>query len=296
MSEVAIQPVEQTKPRGLGRKAQRRLTNGITYLLLFIGLAFTLLPFLWLISSAFKPQSEIMNFPPQLFPNPITLENFKYIFEKTHFEVFFYNSFIVALVSVSTQIFFSSLTAYAFARLRFAGRNVLFMIVLGTMMIPFQAYMIPRFIIMRELHVLDTLVAVFLPYIFGGPFYIFLLRQYYMSLPRELDEAAIIDGCGFFQVFWHILLPLTRPAMFTIAVLEFLACWNSFMEPLIYLNSQSKFTVALGLALFRYSFGNRIEWGPLMAATLLSTLPCLILCFAAQKQLVGGIATSGIKG
>jgi multiple sugar transport system permease protein len=296
MSETALPQAGETVYRGLGRKSQRWITNGLAYFLLFLGLAFTLLPFLWLMSSAFKPQTEIMKFPPEFLPRPFTLENFQSIFTKTHFEIFFYNSFTVSIISVTTQLFFSSLTAFGFARLRFKGRNTLFMILLGTLMIPFQAYMIPRFMIMKELHVLDTLVAVFLPYIFGGAFYIFLLRQYYMSLPRELDEAAIIDGCGFFGVFWYILLPLTKPALFTIAVLEFLASWNSFLEPLIYLNTQTRFTLALGLALFRYSFGNRIEWGPLMAATFLAALPCLILCFAAQKQLIGGIATSGIKG
>ncbi|GAP05184.1 carbohydrate ABC transporter membrane protein 2, CUT1 family [Anaerolinea thermolimosa] len=280
----------------MGRRAQSRIANLLTYFLLGVGMLFTLIPFVWLLSSAFKTPEKIMAFPPQFIPSPITFENFRYIFEKTHFEVFFYNSFTVTAVSLTSQLFFSSLAAYGFARLRFAGRNQLFMVLLGTMMIPFQAYMIPRFMIMRTLGILDTLAAVFLPYLFGGAFYIFLLRQYYLSLPRELDEAAIMDGCNFFQVFWYILLPLTKPALYTIAVLEFLASWNSFLEPLIYLNTQSKFTVALGLSLFRYSFGSRIEWGPLMAATLLVALPCLIVCFAAQKELIGGIATTGIKG
>jgi ABC-type glycerol-3-phosphate transport system permease component len=256
----------------------------------------TIFPLLWLLSSSFKSTEAVMVFPPQFIPKSPTLENYVYIFDKVHFQIFFLNSIIVSAVTMIGQILSSSLAAYGFSRLRFPGRNIIFVLLLSTLMIPFQAYMIPRFVIMRMLGVLDSLVAVFLPYIFGSAFYIFLLRQYYMSLPRELDEAAIMEGANFFRVFWSILLPLTRPAIVTIAVLEFLASWNSFLEPLIYLNTQTKFTVALGLSLFRYSFGNRVEWGPLMAATFLVALPCLVICFAAQKQLVGGIAISGIKG
>lgn len=280
----------------MGMAASKRFFDVSTYVLLCGGMAFTLFPLLWLLSSAFKSSQAIMVFPPQIIPNPPVIDNFIYIFQKVHFEIFFLNSAIVSISVIIGQVFFSSLAAYGFARLRFPGRNFLFILLLSTMMIPFQAYMIPRFVIIRVLGVLNTLPAVFLPYIFGSAFYIFLLRQYYMSLPRELDEAAVMEGANYFQVFWHILLPLTKPAIFTITVLEFLASWNSFLEPLIYLNTQNKFTVALGLSLFRFSFGNLIEWGPLMAGTFLTALPCLIVCFAAQKQLIGGIAVSGIKG
>jgi multiple sugar transport system permease protein len=156
--------------------------------------------------------------------------------------------------------------------------------------------MIPRFVIIRALGLYDTLIAVVLPYMFGGPFYIFLMRQYFMSLPMELDDAARIDGCSSFGIYWRILLPLARPALATVAVLEFIAAWKSFLEPLIYLSNPNNYTVALGLTLFRSGFGGQVQWGPLMAATTLSALPPLIVCFAMQKHLVGGIAGTGLKG
>jgi multiple sugar transport system permease protein len=170
------------------------------------------------------------------------------------------------------------------------------MLLLSTLIIPFYAYMIPRFVIIRALGLYDTLVAVVLPYMFGGPFYIFLMRQYFMSLPMELDDAARIDGCSTFGIYWRILLPLARPALATVAVLEFIAAWKSFLEPLIYLSNQRNYTVALGLTLFRSGFGGQVQWGPLMAATTLSALPPLIVCFAMQRHLVGGIAGTGLKG
>jgi multiple sugar transport system permease protein len=268
----------------------------LIYIVLFMGMIFTLLPFIWMISSAFKVPEAIRVFPPSLLPNPPTLENFRYVLAKTNSLRFFLNSFLVCAFTITGHLVSGSITAYGFARLRFPGRNILFMILLSTMMIPFYAYMIPRFMIIRALGLYDTLTAVVLPYLFGGAFYIFLMRQYFMSLPMELDAAARINGCSTFGIYWRIILPLAKPVLFTIAVLEFLAAWTSFLEPLIYLSSQTKYTVALGLSLFQDGFGGNIQWGPLMAATVLSALPPLILCFAAQNYLVGGIAGTGIKG
>ena len=206
------------------------------------------------------------------------------------------NSFIIVAFTITGHVVSGSLVAYGFARFRFPGRGILFMVLLGTLMIPFHAYMIPRFLIMRELNVLDSLTAVFLPYLFGGPLYIFLLRQFFMSIPSELDDAACIDGCNSAQVFWYILFPLARPAIATVAVLEFIGAWTSFLGPLIYLNSLDNYTVALGLSLFNQGFGGPVEWGPLMAATTMSALPPLAVFFIAQRQLLGGISPVGVKG
>src|SRR5258708_21955639 len=156
--------------------------------------------------------------------------------------------------------------------------------------------MIPRLWVVTRLGAVDHLTAVFLPYLFGGPLYIFLLRQFIMSIPRELDDAARIDGSNSFQVFRYIIFPLIRPAVVTVAVIEFLAAWTSFLEPLIYLNSVSNYTVALGLSLFKQGFGGEIQWGPLMEATTMTTLPPLIVFFVAQRQLIGGITSTGIRG
>ena len=275
---------------------RRALRPTLIYAVLLFGLLFTMLPFLWMVSSAFKVSEEVTMYPPTLVPSVATLDNFGVVLTKVQFPRFFLNSFIICAFTITGHLISGSLAAFGFARLRFPGRNALFMLLLSTLIIPFYAYMIPRFIIIRALGLYDTLMAVVLPYMFGGPFYIFLMRQYFMSLPMELDDAARIDGCSTFGIYWRILLPLAKPVLATVAVLEFIAAWKSFLEPLIYLSNQKNYTVALGLTLFRSGFGGQVQWGPLMAATALSAIPPLIVCFAMQKYLVGGIAGTGLKG
>jgi multiple sugar transport system permease protein len=268
----------------------------MTYLVLSLGAVVLMLPFIWMVSSSLKPESQILAFPPQLVPQTPTLENYRYILEQTAFLTFVRNSLIVVFFTISGHVISGSLVAYGFARFRFPGHRVLFMVLLGTLMIPFQAYSIPRLFIMRYIGAYDHLTAVFLPYLFGGPLYIFLLRQFIMSIPRELDDAAKIDGCGSFQVFTKIIFPLLRPAVVTVMVLEFLAAWTSFFEPLLFLNSMDNYTVALGLTLFRSGFGGEVHWGPLMSATTLTALVPLTVFFFAQRQLLGGISSVGLKG
>jgi multiple sugar transport system permease protein len=284
--------VERTSPR----RTRFAWADVATYLTLGVGTLVVMLPFLWMLSSSFKPEGDILVYPPQLVPVNWTMDNYNYVLQQTRYLTFVKNSLIIVAFTITGHVLSGSLVAYGFARFRFPGRNLLFMLLLGTLMIPFHAYMIPRFIIMKQLGVLDSLAAVFLPYLFGGPLYIFLLRQFFMSIPRELDDAARIDGCNSAQVFWHVLFPLARPAIATVAVLEFIAAWTSFLEPLIYLNSLDNYTVALGLSLFSEGFGGAVEWGPLMAATAMSSLPPLVVFFIAQKQLLGGIATAGLTG
>jgi len=293
--DVAMRSLTKPSPRKL-RLPGFSAANALTYAVLLTGAVVVLMPFLWMLSASLKPAGEVLAYPPKLVPSNPTLENYAYVFTETRFLTFVRNSLIVALFTIGGHVISGTLVAYGFARFRFPGRNVLFMVVLGTMMIPFHAYMIPRFWIMKQLGVLDTLAAVFLPYLFGGPLYIFLFRQFFMSIPRELDDAARIDGCNSLQVFWWVLFPLARPAVATVAVLEFIASWNSFLEPLIYLNSQDNYTVALGLSLFRSGFGGTVLWGPLMAATTLAVIPLLVVFFFAQRHIIGGITGSGLKG
>jgi ABC-type glycerol-3-phosphate transport system permease component len=266
------------------------------YALLLLGMLIVATPFIWMLSSSLKPEGEILVYPPKLIPETFTLENYRYVLKETRYLTFVKNSLIVVTFTISGHVISGSLVAYGFARFRFPGRNTLFMIVLGTLMIPFHAYMIPRFWIMKQLGVLDSLTAVYLPYLFGGPLYIFLLRQFIMSVPRDLDDAARIDGCNSFQAFWLVLFPIIRPAIATVVVLEFIAAWTSFLEPLIYLNSMENYTVALGLSLFRQGFGGVVQWGALMAATTLTAVPPLVVFFFAQKQLLGGISSIGVRG
>ena len=286
-------PVRRVRPIRMPRLGPG---DWIVYAALSFGALIVLLPFIWMLSASFKPTNEILVYPPQLIPSHWTADNYAYVLFQTQYLNYVKNSLIVVIFTISGHVISGSLVAYGFSRFRFPGRNILFIMVLGTLMIPFQAYMIPRFWIMKQLGVLDSLVAVFLPYLFGGPLYIFLLRQFFMGVPQELDDAAKIDGCNSFQVFTKILFPLIRPAVVTVAVLEFVAGWTSFLEPLLYLNSQQNYTVALGLSLLHNEFAGIVQWGPLMAATTLTALPPLILFFIAQKQLLGGISTMGVKG
>ena len=286
-----------------GRALPRRLRlpwlagpDILTYAILLVGAVVILLPFLWMLSASFKPEGEILTYPPRFVTATMTIENYDYVFSRTRFPTFVKNSLIVAVVTITGHVVSGTLVAYGFARFRFPGRNVLFMLMLGTTIIPFHAYMIPRFWIMKQLGVLDSLVAVVLPYLFGGPLYIFLFRQFFLSIPRELDDAARVDGATSLQVFRHVLFPLARPVVVTVAVLEFIASWNSFLEPLIYLNSQDNYTVTLGLRLFRGAFGGTVQWGPLMAATTLAVIPPLAVFFFAQRYIIGGITGTGLKG
>lgn len=289
-------PISKTKPAAWRKTLDNLTLNVAIFAVLALGIITMLLPFIWMLSASFKPEARVLSYPPTLWPDPWTWENYRYVFQELGYLRFVKNSLIVVAFTIAGHVISGSLVAFGFARMRFPGRNVLFMLVLSTMMIPFQAYMIPRFIIMRWLNLLDTLTAVYLPYLFGGAFYIFLMRQYFMSIPFELDDAARIDGCNSFQIYWRIAMPLAKPVIATVVVLEFLGAWTSFLEPLIYLNSQDKYTVALGLSLLRSGFSGRIAWGPMMAATALSALPPLLVFLAAQKQLIGGIAVTGIKG
>lgn len=296
MSDSAVARTAPPRTADRSKFLQTLPGNLVIAVVLLIGILTMLVPFVWMLSASFKPEIKVLSYPPTLWPDPWTLENYRYVFETLGYLRFVANSLIVVTFTIAGHVISGSLVAFGFARMRFPGRNVLFFLVLSTMMIPFHAYMIPRFIIMRQLHLLDTLVAVFLPYLFGGAFYIFLMRQYFMSIPFELDDAARIDGCNSFQIYLRIAMPLAKPVLMTVVVLEFLAAWTSFLEPLIYLNTQDKYTVALGLSLLRSGFSGRIAWGPMMAATALSALPPFLVFLAAQKQLIGGIAVTGIKG
>ncbi len=216
-------PGRSAAPSGTKSNFLRSLpTKIVIVVVLVIGVLTMLTPFLWMLSASFKLESKVLSYPPSLWPDPWTLDNYTYVFQTLGYMRFVVNSLIVVTFTISGHVISGSLVAFGFARTRFPGRNVLFFLVLSTMMIPFHAYMIPRFIIMRQLHLLDTLAAVFLPYLFGGAFYIFLMRQYFMSLPFELDDATRIDGCNSFQIYARIALPLAKPVVVTVVVLEFL--------------------------------------------------------------------------
>ena len=281
----------------LSPKFKKLLSRTLIYLTLTAGAFIILIPFAWTISTALKTPQQALRVPPEWIPSPVVWQNFLEAWNAKPFATFYANSLIVAGLSILGQVLSCSLVAYGFARLRFPGRDVLFLIVLSTLMIPFQILIIPRFILFKNLGWLDSLLPLIVPNFFGGAFNIFLMRQYFMSIPLELDDAARIDGCGHWGIFWRIILPLSKPALGAVMVFEFLQSWDDFLGPLIYLSKEANYTVALGLAAFRNDYF--IEWNLFMAAAAVAMAVPLVIFFIAQKYFIEGVqltGTGGVKG
>jgi len=256
-----------------------------------------------MLSTSFKTLDRAMSFPPQLIPSPFVPENYTNIIANPHskFLLWTRNTLVIATLTVLGTTISSALVAYGFARIRFRGRGVLFGIMLGTMMIPFPVTMVSLFVMFRYLgdvtgtQWLGTFKPLWVPAWFGSAFNIFLLRQFFLTIPDELSDAARIDGCSEFAIFWRIILPLSRPALSVVALFAFMGSWNDFLGPLIYLQRPEQFTLALGLQSFQSQIGGT-QWNELMAASVLVILPVLVLFFLTQKTFVQGISTTGMKG
>ncbi len=264
------------------------------YILLIVVAAAFVLPLYWMLSTALKSADQMFEIPPTWIPNPVQTENFPQVFREVPFARFLLNTIFLVVMNVIGEVISVSLIAYGFARLRFPGRSILFLIMLSTLMIPYHVTLIPRFILFAKLGWINTYLPLIIPAFTGSPFLIFLVRQYMMSIPFDLDEAAYIDGASRFDVFWRIILPLSRPALVLVVVFTFVGTWNDFLQPLIYLNDPELFTVSLGLSFFQGA--RETNWNLLMAGSLLATIPPLILFFIAQRQLIGGISIEGLKG
>jgi len=263
-------------------------------LLAVLGLA-VMLPFLWTLSSSLKPYGAGIKFPPEFIPKVFVWDNYPKVFRTIPFLTFFQNSVIVAIFAVAGELLSASLVAYSFARLRFPGRNALFLVVLATMMIPYPVTMVPTFIMFNLLHLVNTLAPLILPPYFGPAFSIFLLRQFFLTINPELDEAAKVVGAGELLIYWRIILPLSKPALATVAIFSFMANWNDFLNPLIYLSDDKLYTLALGVNYLR-SFRGGGDLSLQMAASVMFVAPCVLLFFIAQRYIVQGIVTTGIKG
>ncbi|MCX6047660.1 MAG: carbohydrate ABC transporter permease [Chloroflexi bacterium] len=278
-------------------KAKKFLTSVLTHGILLLMAILMLFPLLWLVSTSLKEPSKQMIWPPQLIPNPLFPQNYVQLFVIAPMELYLYNSFKVTILSVIGTCFSSSLAAFAFARMRFRGSNVLFFILLGTMMLPYAVTVIPTFTVMRQLGWLDTHYPLFVPAFFGSAFNVFLLRQAYKSIPQDLFDAATADGAGFFRIYWQIFLPLGMAALVTIAIFAFLGSWNDLFSPLIYLSTQEKMTVALGLAYLRGRAGTGVGTiGIIMAGSMLVSIPMLLLYGFGQRYFIQGLARTGLKG
>lgn len=284
---------QQKKSPGVVMK--NMMKKGLVYLALLAGSFIFLVPFFWMLSTSLKDSSIIFNFPPQWIPETIVWGNYVEAMTFAPFHLFFANSLIIAVFSMIGEVFTGALVAYGFAKLEFKGKNTLFIIVLATMMLPGEVTLIPVFIMFSYIGWVDTYLPLIVPSYFGGSaFFIFMLRQFFLGIPNELEDAARIDGCNTFQIFYRIALPLSKPALAVVAIFSFHGKWNDFLGPLIYLNSMEKYTVQLGLAMFQGMF--QTEWSLLMAASIVALLPVLLIFFMFQKYFIEGLKLSGIKG
>lgn len=273
------------------------ITDIATYILITLFSVVLMIPFGWMISTALKPIAQVFEYPPTWIPKPFMFENFWIGWTHVPMTRYLLNTLHITIVAIVGVVGSSSLVAYGFARLRAPGREVLFLMLLSTLMLPQQVTLIPNFLLFTRLGWLNTYKPLLVPAFTAAPFFVFLLRQFYMSIPLELDEAARIDGCGRLGIFWRILLPLSKPAVATVAIFVFFNRWNSFLWPLIYLRSPEKYTLAVGLSFFHsQQSGALTYWNWLMAATLLVAIPPLVVFFLAQRFFVQGIALTGIKG
>jgi len=266
----------------------------LLYLAVFFGAVVFAIPFYWMIRTALMPSWQVYRFPPEWIPAEFVWSNFRGPFAVFPFERWFVNSTIIAVVSAVGTALSASIVGFSFARLRWPGRDLLFIIVLGTMILPNHVRLIPTYLLFVKLGWIETFLPLIVPNLLAPAFFVFLMRQFFMTIPKELDDSAYIDGCSPFGLFWRIHLPLSLPALGVAMIFQFNGQWNDFLNPLLYLHRVNNFTIALGLRLFQGQLSNKMQ--ELMAAALLATLPTLLVFFFAQRYFVQGIVISGVKG
>lgn len=274
-------------------RLKERIRKIFLYLFLTVSAFLVLLPFIWMISTSLKIPSEVISMPPKWIPSHFMWENYKEAWNYAPFGRYFLNTFYVAILCTVAELITSALGAFAFAKMDFFGRNILFVIFLGTMMIPGEVLLIPNYITIIKLNWVDTYRALIIPWIVSV-FSIFLMRQFFMTIPDELHDAAKIDGCSRFRFLWQIVIPLSKPVLVTSALFKFIGSWNSFLWVLIVTNNPNMRTITTGLSFFSSDAGT--QYHLLMAASTFTMLPILILFFFLQKQFIQGIARSGLKG
>jgi len=265
----------------------------IRYVLLFIVAILFLLPLYWMISSSLKPEYEVFANPPVWWPSPPQFQNYIAALTELPFDRYAVNTLIIATGAVIGHVVSCTLVAYGFARLRAPGKRALFIILLATLMLPYPVVMVPQYIIFSELEWVNSFRPLIVPTFFGNAFFIFLLRQFFLQIPTDLEDAARMDGANLLQIIWYIIVPISRSAIAIVAIFTFQFAWNDFLAPLIYLQDQSHYTLMLGLSFFRSSF--EVNWAYLMAASLSVAAPVIILFFFTQRAFLSGIALGGIK-
>lgn len=302
MAEQALQPVRTRRTASIRLNTVTMRT--LVYILVIVGAVLSMGPFFWTVVSSGKNINELYRYPPTFWPdNPQFIKNYVEVWTVVPFGRWFLNTTYVTIMSLIGTVVSATVVAYGFARFRVPGREAFFFVTLATMMLPVEVTLIPTYLLFKEFRWIDTYHPLIVPSWFGGgAFNIFLLRQFIMSIPLDLDEAAKIDGASSWRVLWQIIVPLCKPAIATVATLSFIANWNNFLGPLIFLNTESKYVLAVGLRYLQSTFagGSAVVSRPqdhlLMGAALMVALPCLILFFMAQKYFVQGIVTTGLKG
>jgi ABC-type glycerol-3-phosphate transport system permease component len=276
------------------QKRQKLLLDVVTYAFLGAGAVLMVLPFLWMVSTSFKLPAD--QFTRTVIPPTATLQNFRDLLAvDIDFPLLFFNSTYISLLITAGQLLTCAMAAFCFAVVRFRGRSLLFTLLLVTLMLPAQVTLIPNFIVFKWLHLIGTSVPLWLPAFWGGAFGTFLLRQYFLTVPRDLVDAARMDGASLFQIFWRVHMPLAKPALAALSIFTFQGAWNDLLHPLIYLPAAPNTTLTVGLAFFQQQLTHGGKYTVLMAGGLLSILPLLLVFFLAQKQFIEGIALGGIK-
>jgi len=278
-------------------RTRRRIQTVTTYLLLAGASVLFVLPLVWMVCVSLKPSSEVLQFPPRFWPQHPQVDAYTAVFESEGFDFPLYarNTLIIAGLSLVGMVLSSAIAAYGFARIPFRGRNLMFGVCLATMMIPFPVIMVPTYVIFKHLGWIGSFKPLWVPAWFGSAFNIFLLRQFFMGIPKELEESAKLDGCSTWGCFWRIIIPLSTPALSVVGLFHFMAVWNDLIGPLIYLSHQRQFTLALGLQFLQSRSGDT-PWNQMMAASTLIVIPVLVLFLLAQRTFIRGITTTGLKG
>jgi len=286
-------------------RARRLAARTLAYVLLAVGAVLVSAPFYWLLRSSLLTEGDNFIWPPILIPNPPVWRNYVEIWQVPFIPLplFFRNSVVLVVAALIGELIATSMAGYAFGRLRWWGRDLMFALLVATMFLPAQVTIIPLFLLFKQLGWLNTLLPLIVPSWLGHALYIFLMRQFVMTIPPDLDDAARIDGCGTFRIYWNIIVPLSAPALATIAIFSFQTKWNQFFEPLIYINKTEVLPLAVGVRMFQSAallpgggVSGNVSWSHLLAATVVMVLPILVVFFAAQRAFIQGIVISGVKG
>ncbi|MMZ44251.1 L-arabinose transport system permease protein AraQ [compost metagenome] len=289
------QPERSRSPATATRSKPFQISRIVLYIVLIMGSVLMLLPFVWLIRSSLMGTSQIFVFPPEWVPSPFQWSNYPEALTSVPFGRYFLNTFLIEVCVLAGVMLTSIVSAFTFARLRWPGRNLIFSLLIGSMMLPYAVTLIPTFVMWRELGGLNTFLPLIVPAWFGGgAFNIFLMRQFMLTIPRDLDEAAYMDGGTPLTVLWRVVVPLSSPALIVIGIFTFIDVWNDFLGPIIYLSDEKHFTLALGLATFRGL--NNTNWPYLMAASSTILAPIVLIFFIGQRYFIEGITLTGIKG